>query len=51
MESEKSGFVNKMSEIWKKMQVKYLPPLSVPGGPKRKKTRQKIAFCAFVTQS
>ena len=22
MESEKSGFVNKMSEIWRKMQVK-----------------------------
>ena len=24
MESEKSGFVNKMSEIWRKMQVKLL---------------------------
>ena len=23
MESEKSGFVNKMSEIWRKMQVKF----------------------------
>ena len=23
MESEKSGFVNEMSEIWRKMQVKY----------------------------
>ena len=24
MESEKSGFVNEMSEIWRKMQVKFL---------------------------
>ena len=24
MESEKSGFVNEMSEIWKKMQVKLI---------------------------
>ena len=26
MESEKSGFVNEMSEFWRKMQVKKLPP-------------------------
>ena len=24
MKSEKSGFVNKISEIWRKMQVKYI---------------------------
>ena len=24
MESEKSGFVNKMSEIWRKIQIKFL---------------------------
>ena len=41
MESEKSGIVNKMSEIWKKMQVKYLPPLSVPGGGQAQKKHGK----------
>ena len=29
MESEKSGFVNEMSEIWRKMQVKNIPSKKV----------------------